>query len=291
MKGYPIGVFLFWNLEEDGNYTFYEFIRDYDENNNFNSSEGVNRGQEEIQSKFSDRFFHSKKIAKSSGVKAGETVLEIGAGKGILTSALLKIGANVVAFEIDEDLFDELEEKFKNDNVEFIFQDFLKYDKPLHFDRCVSNIPYNITTAIIEKWFTLDAISITIMVQKEYTQRLLAFTHTRAYGSLTVFVKTRYEVKKLFDVSKGSFFPVPRVDSTVLRLERMNAWIPKIKDMKTFEKIVRTAFSHKRKMIKNNLKSLISEEDIAHANISPSARAEELDVEDFVRLTDLISRN
>ncbi len=231
----------------------------------------------------------AKKIVEKAGVKKGETILEIGAGKGILTRELLNAGANVIAFEIDRDLFEGLRREFSGKEVRFIFQDFLKYDECLSFDRCVSNIPYNITTPIIKKLFSWKTNDITLMVQKEYANRILALPRTKDYGSLTVFVKVRYKVTKLFDVEKGSFFPSPSVDSTVIKLKRTNKWVSMIKDSKKFEEIVKMAFSHKRKMLKNNLSSLgIDETFLTDLGISPRSRAQELNLEDFIHISNAV---
>ncbi len=231
----------------------------------------------------------ARKIVEKAGVIPGEIILEIGAGKGMLTEALLEKGASVVAFEIDRDLFDMLKDKFKGRNVKFIFQDFLKFDGTLELNRCVSNIPYNISTPILKKLFNMRVPFITVMVQREYAQRLLAVSRTKAYGSLTTFVRLRYEVKKILDVNKESFSPVPSIDSSVVNMVRTQQWLSLVKDESLLDKIVRKAFSHKRKMIRNNLKEFEGIETMLETlKISKSARAEELSIEQFIKLSNLI---
>ncbi len=233
-----------------------------------------------------------KKIIDRSGVKTGNTILEIGSGKGILTTALIEKGAKVVAFEVDRDLFAFLKEKFDDKNVEFIFEDFLKFKKDLKVDSCISNIPYNISTPIIKKLFDLEIPEMTLMVQKEYANRILASPKSRNYGSLSVFVQVRARVERLFDVSRESFFPPPKVDSTVLKMIKTDLFIKKIKDMEIFDKIVRKAFAQKRKTIKNNLKDIKEIEmilkDIA---IFPNSRAEEVDIDHFIKLSNVLKEN
>ncbi len=237
----------------------------------------------------------AKKIVEESEISKGETVLEIGAGRGILTKALLEYGANVISFEIDRDLIEELKKRFEGQRVRFIFQDFLSFNEEIKADKCISNIPYNISTPIIKKLFKMRIPFITVMVQKEYAQRLFAKPKTKAYSSLSVFVNLRADVEKLFDVKRDSFFPIPNVDSTVLKIIRTQRWLRLVKDEKLLDKVVRLSFSHKRKTLKNNLKYLKENGHdltllLKKLGISEKARAEELSLDKFIELSNFLAR-
>lgn len=239
--------------------------------------------------------FIARKMVEESNVSQGETILEIGAGRGILTKAILESNANVISFEIDRDLFEELKEKFEGQKVEFVFQDFLSFSGQIKVDKCISNIPYNISTPILKKLFEMQIPFITIMIQKEYAQRLFAKPRTKAYGSLSIFVALRADVERLFDVDRGSFFPVPKVDSTVLKITRTDRWLSLVKDEKLLDKIVRLSFSHRRKTLKNNLKGLNKQDCnltciLKEIGISEKARAEELSLDKFVELSNFLAR-
>lgn len=229
----------------------------------------------------------ANRIAEESGTFKGQTILEIGAGKGILTNALIQKGAHIIAFEIDRDLVDFLKKQFASQDVNFIFEDFLQFRGKISADRCVANIPYNISTPIIKKLFDLGIPSMTLMIQKEYAKRLMAKPKTGDYNSLSIFVQVRAKVEHLFDVNRGSFYPSPSVDSAVVKLTRSKETENKIKDMKKFEEVVRMAFSKKRKMIRNNLKSM--DMLLEKSGISPTQRAEEIPVEKFIALSNLLT--
>ncbi|BBJ27654.1 16S rRNA (adenine(1518)-N(6)/adenine(1519)-N(6))-dimethyltransferase RsmA [Athalassotoga saccharophila] len=231
----------------------------------------------------------AKRIVDKSNILPGETILEIGSGKGILTQFLLKKGAHVMAFEIDRDLFSFLKEKFYGMDVEFFFQDFLKFSGSIKANKCVSNIPYNISTPIIKKIFDLNIPVSILMVQKEYAKRLFASPSTEEYGSLSIFVQVRSKVEYLFDVDREAFYPKPKVDSSVIKITRTDEFQKKIKNMEKFEEIVRMSFSQRRKMIKNNLKGM--ESLIEKAGIPSTQRAEEIPIDKFIELSNLLSDN
>lgn len=229
----------------------------------------------------------ANRIVEESGAFKGQTILEIGAGKGILTNALVQKEVHVIAFEIDRELTDFLKKHFASQDVNFIFEDFLQFKDEIIADRCVANIPYNISTPIIKKLFRLEIPSMTLMIQKEYAKRLMAKPKSGDYNSLSVFIQVRAKTEHLFDVSRGSFFPSPNVDSSVIKITRTKEAEDKIKDMKKFEEIVKMAFSKKRKMIRNNLKNM--DVLLEKAGISPTQRAEEIPVEKFIELSNLLT--
>lgn len=230
----------------------------------------------------------AKRIVDMANISPEEVVLEIGAGKGVLTQLLLEKGASVIAFEVDRELFSFLKEKF-HEKVELIFEDFLRFSGSLKVDKCVSNIPYNISTPIIKKILDLEIPMAILMVQKEYAKRLIAQPCSEDYGSLSIFVQVRTKVEHLFDVEHGVFYPQPKVDSSVIKLTRTDEFEKKIKNMKNFEEIVRKSFSHRRKMIKNNLKEM--QDLIEKVGISPEQRAEEIPIEKFIELSNFLSND
>ena len=234
-------------------------------------------------------------IVRDSEVTKDDEVLEIGAGAGTLTEVLSKACKNVVAYEIDNNLKDILNEKFGDkDNVKIIFADALKtnlceiennFKNKYHF---VANLPYYITTPLIFKFIESKKVqSITIMVQKEVAERMVANVNTSDYGILTVMLNFYGDVKITRIVKRQCFTPMPNVDSAVVKIS------PKIAicDSKIFSDIVHKSFAMRRKTILNNLsagykvdKNIILEW-LYRNNINASSRAENLRVEDYVNLT------
>ncbi len=233
-----------------------------------------------------------KKIVDCIDAKNNDLIVEIGPGAGALTSEIVKKELNLICFEIDKRL-DSILEKYKNEKTTIIYDDFLKVDLKKYnfgnYDRLffVGNLPYYITTAIINKIINeSDPYCIIIMIQKEVAQRYMAKPCSKEYNSLSVFLQYHFEIKKVCEVSKNSFEPVPKVDSTVIKLlSRDNKLF--LKDEEFFYKFVQDAFKQKRKNLRNNLKNydLVKiEHELKKFNKSLNNRAEEISVIEFVNI-------
>jgi 16S rRNA (adenine1518-N6/adenine1519-N6)-dimethyltransferase len=228
-------------------------------------------------------------------INAG-TIIEVGPGPGGLTRALLLAGAQkVVAIERDARAVLALQPLVQAaaGRLEIIEGDALKFDYTRYPGprQIVSNLPYNIGTPLLIGWLADIAQfeSLTLMFQKEVAQRLIAKPSTPEYGRLSVMSQWRCSVKKLFDLPARAFTPPPKVESSVVQFLPATtqdglAW----QDM---ERVVAAAFSQRRKMLRGTLKSLGDAEDLcAAAAVKPTARAEELSVADFVRLTQVVCK-
>ncbi len=228
------------------------------------------------------------KIVASTDLSPNDEVWEVGGGEGVLTEALLKFGVNLTVFEIDYDLQGVLEEKFA-DKISLVKSDVLKqnWDEILSERvKVVANLPYNITSPFLFKVIkNIDYFSsLTVMIQKEVAQRIVAAPGDKKYGRLSLKMQFYFEVKKLFDVPSGSFYPPPKVDSSVIRaVPRANR--PKVVDLDLYMKIVDLAFSNRRKMLRVNLKPLLSKEQIQKLDFDLTLRGEKLSENDFVELT------
>ena len=234
-----------------------------------------------------------EKIINRFSPDINDSVIEIGPGQGALTGKLEGKVKNYSAVEIDNRVIEKLQKEFPK--VKFFNRDFLKinfsdFGLPLPI-RIIGNIPYNITAPIIFKLienhsFFSDAM---IMVQYEVAQRLTAKPKTKQYGILSVILNYFADVQLEFKISPNVFYPKPNVDSAIISIKFKNPDI-KVIDEKQFIKLVKNAFTTRRKTLKNSLKNSIF---ISHLkNDSPidlSKRAEELTVTDYVNLSNYIS--
>lgn len=260
-------------------------------------------GEFVFKKKYGQNFIKSQNIVKrmvlESSIDCDSLVIEVGPGKGVLTSELSKCAKWVISYEIDSSLRPFLDERFKDSNVEIIYDDFMKRDickdiekynyKNLYF---IANVPYYITTPILMKIMELqkDVRKIVMMVQKEVGDRLCATYGSKNYSSISVYLDYFYKRSNLFFVSRNEFIPVPNVDSVVISFTRRDKLL-RVDHLKVFFKLVRDSFQFKRKNIKNNLRgyNLEKVEEVLIKNgYSLSSRAEELPLEVFVEISNVI---
>lgn len=241
-------------------------------------------------------------------VESGEvSVIEVGPGIGILTKELAMCAKKVLSVEIDTRLLPVLEETLAEfDNVEILNADILKLDINELINEKFSgedvvvcaNLPYYITSPVIMHFLESKSSlkSLTVMVQKEAADRLCAEVGSREAGAVSVAVNYYAEAQKLFNVSKGSFFPQPKVDSAVIKLTIRNKPPVEISDEKLFFKIVKAAFSQRRKTAANGISSGLGMEKcrvieaIAEAGLDENIRAEKLTMQQLASLTECISK-
>jgi 16S rRNA (adenine1518-N6/adenine1519-N6)-dimethyltransferase len=243
-----------------------------------------------------------KRIVNCAGIDDDSLVIEVGPGGAIMTRELAAVSKNVLAYEIDTDLENELAKRLEDcDNVDVVFNDFLqsdivddvsKYDyKHLYF---VSNVPYYITTPILMKLVDsgLKFDKIVMMVQKEVGDRFSTQCGNKEYGSITVLLNYFYNVKKEFFVSRKQFVPEPNVDSVIVSFSERNDK-PELIDFKFFEKLVRDSFQYKRKTLRNNLKNYdlnAIENVLSKYELDLTVRAEALDVGIFVEIANELKK-
>ncbi len=244
------------------------------------------------------------KIVATAEIKPTDRVLEIGPGTGILTMQMLPQAEAVVAVEIDRDLCELLAKKLGTvENFLLLQGDFLTlnvdellvppFQRP---NKVVANIPYNITGPIIEKLLGTIAApnpqpvdAIVLLVQKEVALRMCAKAGNHNFGALSVRVQYLAEAEYVFDVSAKAFQPPPKVDSAVIRLTPRTIAQP-AQDPKHMASILKMGFATRRKMLRNNLKAVIPTDTLnavlTELSLDPQVRAEDLNVADWVRLSD-----
>ena len=241
----------------------------------------------------------AQEIIHQAGISNDQYVLEIGPGQGILTTLLLEKAKSLIAIEIDPKLCLALTDRFKeNKNFQLIQADAVKYNYSALINKCqvVSNLPYYAATHILKKlihyreYFT----QITVMLQKEVVDRLVALPGTRSYGSLSVFIQFYCEVERVIEVNKEAFSPKPKIDSSVIKLTPLTAPRVQVDNLKTFFSVVNASFLHKRKMLKNNLtgwENLFQNQNgkAELAGINLSRRGETLSIEDFAGISNYIN--
>jgi 16S rRNA (adenine1518-N6/adenine1519-N6)-dimethyltransferase len=235
----------------------------------------------------------TRRIARAAGALGGGTTIEVGPGPGGLTRALLLEGAaRVVAIEVDPRAIDALGElrEASDGRLEVIAGDALQI-QPATLGpaprRIVANLPYNISTALLIRWLHAanDVANMVLMFQKEVVDRLTAKPRTKEYGRLSVLAQHVCEVRRLFDVPPSAFVPPPKVISSVAQLTPRPV-ADRLANLAPLERVTAAAFGQRRKMLRGALAGTFADPiaTLEGLGLSPTARAEELSVADFVRL-------
>lgn len=247
------------------------------------------------------------RIVDATGAGPGANILEVGPGLGVMTLELANRGARVVCVEADRELEPVLRDVLAEcSNVEIVFEDFLKVDLPSFISErgggkwvFAGNLPYYITSPIIAKLIEAKAMvsDIILMVQREVAQRLQAPAGSDDYGALSVFVQYHCDIQSVMRVSKNVFYPVPDVDSEVVKLTILESPRVSVNDERLFFKVVKAAFGKRRKTLLNALGT--SDElgwgkdnaraALEAAGIDPERRGETLSLEEFAKISDAIS--
>jgi len=237
-----------------------------------------------------------EKLIYEINPQQSDKIIEIGPGLGALTFPLLSKITTLDVVEIDRDVIDRLH-KQNNPNLTIHGVDALKFDfSSLEKNdasklRIVGNLPYNISTPLIFHLldYKNEISDMHFMLQNEVVKRITAEPHSKAYGRLSVMVQYHCKTEYLFFVGPECFDPPPRVDSAILRLSPWENRPYVAKDENLLSHLVAQAFSMRRKTLRNNLKKILSIQQIESVGIDPSKRAENLLVSDFVNLSNLIT--
>ncbi|HEU5114775.1 MAG TPA: 16S rRNA (adenine(1518)-N(6)/adenine(1519)-N(6))-dimethyltransferase RsmA [Candidatus Paceibacterota bacterium] len=240
-------------------------------------------------------------IVDAANLKKGELAIEIGPGKGVLTKALLDAGARVKAIEKDDRLIPVLAESFRDDisrkNLELIHGDILETNieslatGPESY-KVIANIPYYVTGAIVRNFLSAKEkpSEMILMVQKEVADRVIARDGKESILSLSVKVYAKPEL--IMNVSRGNFFPIPNVDSAVIRLADIHNPFANKKSEENFFEIVRAGFAQKRKKLSSNLSSVREKETVAAAfkklGMGENTRAEDVPLESWILLSEAL---
>ncbi|MBI5784446.1 MAG: 16S rRNA (adenine(1518)-N(6)/adenine(1519)-N(6))-dimethyltransferase RsmA [Rhodocyclales bacterium] len=228
------------------------------------------------------------RIVEAIAPRREDRVVEIGPGLGALTEPLLERLDHLDVVEIDRDLIARLKDSHPPERLTVHEGDALEFDfGEIGSDlRIVGNLPYNISTPLLFHLATYAASvrDMHFMLQKEVVDRMVADPGTADYGRLSVMLQYRFHMDRLFVVPPGAFNPAPKVDSAIVRLIPKPAAELTVRDEGALAKVVSAAFGQRRKMLRNNLRELFSEAQLRDLGIAPTARAEELTVEDYVRL-------
>jgi 16S rRNA (adenine1518-N6/adenine1519-N6)-dimethyltransferase len=232
-------------------------------------------------------------IVHAVNPQPGDIVVEIGPGLGALTRPLLARLPHLHVVEIDRDIISRLKSEFPPERLTIHEGDALAFDFATIGARfkLIGNLPYNISTPLLFHLASYGdrVVDMHFMLQKEVIERMVAEPSTADYGRLTVMLQYRFEMEQILHVPPGAFWPPPKVESAVVRMIPAPGRCGVAKDEAQLEELVTQAFSQRRKTLRNNLKGLLDEADLATLGIDPGLRPENLAVEQYVAMANLLS--
>ena len=236
-----------------------------------------------------------KQIIDYINPKENDRVLEIGPGMGALTKPLLSKIKHINVIEIDSDMVAHLKNTIADDQITILENDILMLEKQdlSSYDRIIGNLPYYISTEIMIKMIDLidNKKDFHFMFQKEVAERISAVPGTKSYGRLTVLIQYFFTTEILLHIPSNAFAPAPKIQSSFMRLIPKKNQELKYKNINNFKKIIKAAFQHKRKTIKNNFKDILNEKDFNFLKINPQDRAEMLSIDTFVNIENYMYDN
>jgi 16S rRNA (adenine1518-N6/adenine1519-N6)-dimethyltransferase len=276
------------------------------------ASQMLQKYQLKAKKKFGQNFLIDEsvldRIVEIANISNETVVIEIGPGLGALTQRLVKVAKHVISYEIDPDMISILKDEFHDQlNLTIIEQDILKADLLYDIKESVNdikevivvaNLPYYITSPIITKLISYKAVlsRVVIMMQKEVATRITATPKNSDFGYLSVMCQYHGTLKKAIDVNKGSFLPIPNVDSTVVLMEFYQQQIYHPHDEAFFMNMIQAIFEQKRKTLLNNLhtrygfKKELLLQVLDQCQLSSTVRAEELSIEQMVALSNILMK-
>lgn len=239
------------------------------------------------------------KIIKNCRLSMNDTVIEIGPGLGALTEKIIKITGKLNVIEYDKDVIPALVNKCsKLGELNIFNEDILKINLSKFFNntnsklKIIGNLPYNISSPLIFRLLEYSKYieEMVFMLQKEVVARICALPGNKKYGRLSVMIQYFCTTDELFLVPPSSFSPPPKIDSQIIRLTPHRDIPYLAENYNLFSDIVRNAFTQRRKTIRNSLRNFMSEKDMINININPQLRAENISVEEFVRIANYINK-
>lgn len=261
--------------------------------------------QHRARKRFGQNFLHDQniigRIVRAVTPKPGQFLVEIGPGQGAITAPLLAAAGELTAIEIDRDLAAALRARFAgNPGFRLIEQDVLKVNfaelaaghEPGSL-RILGNLPYNISTPLLFHLLEYRELisDMVFMLQLEVVDRLAALPGSQDYGRLSVMMQYHCKVEKLFNVPPGAFTPQPKVDSAIVKLTPWRPLPHPARNPHTLGRVVRTAFSQRRKTLRNTLKTLLPADQLEQLGLDLNLRPENVGLRDYVRISDLVDQH